>query len=119
RLRGPRTRREWRRLLRRPLRADLAGARAVVGPSPGAARRRRTAGSYPFGAPPRSGWRRRHKPIASGSDPTPEPQSPPSMPTTLSTRPAADEFLPYYGRYIDLVPDGNLVDLLADQQADT
>ena len=41
------------------------------------------------------------------------------MPTTLSTRPAADEFLPYYGRYIDLVPDGNLVDLLADQQADT
>jgi hypothetical protein len=40
------------------------------------------------------------------------------MPTTLS-RPAADEFLPYYARYIDLVPEGNLVDLLAEQQPDT
>ena len=40
------------------------------------------------------------------------------MLTTLS-RPAADEFLPYYARYIDLVPEGNLVDLLAEQQPDT
>ena len=40
------------------------------------------------------------------------------MPTTLS-RPAADEYLAYYARYIELVPDGNLVDLLAGQQVDT
>jgi len=40
------------------------------------------------------------------------------MPTTLS-RPAADEYLPYYERYVTLVPDGNLVDVLVDQQLDT
>jgi uncharacterized damage-inducible protein DinB len=42
------------------------------------------------------------------------------MPTTLSSpRPGADEYLAYYERYISLVPDGNLVDLLAEQQRDT
>src|SRR5438874_12725309 len=41
------------------------------------------------------------------------------MPTTLSSRPAAEEHAPYYGRYIALVPDGNLVDLLSEQQDDT
>ena len=45
------------------------------------------------------------------------PQLP--MSTTLSPRPAADEYLPYYERYITLVPDGNLVELLATQVRDT
>ncbi|MFL5612749.1 MAG: DinB family protein [Gemmatimonadaceae bacterium] len=40
------------------------------------------------------------------------------MPMTLS-RPAADEYLAYYERYISLVPDGNLIDLLVEQQRDT
>ncbi|HEY7235331.1 MAG TPA: DinB family protein [Gemmatimonadaceae bacterium] len=40
------------------------------------------------------------------------------MPTTLS-RPAPDEYLAYYERYISLVPEGNLVDLLVEQQLDT
>jgi uncharacterized damage-inducible protein DinB len=30
-------------------------------------------------------------------------------------RPAADEFAPYYSRYISQVPDGNLLTLLAEQ----
>ena len=41
------------------------------------------------------------------------------MATTLSPRPAADEYLAYYERYIALVPDGNLVETLADQHRDT
>jgi hypothetical protein len=40
------------------------------------------------------------------------------MPTTLS-RPAADEYLAYYDRYVTLVPEGNLVDLLLEQQLET
>jgi hypothetical protein len=40
------------------------------------------------------------------------------MPTTLS-RPSADEYLPYYDRYIALVPEGNLVEILVDQHRDT
>jgi len=40
------------------------------------------------------------------------------MPTTLS-RPAADEYLAYYDRYVTLVPDGNLVDILLEQQLET
>ena len=40
------------------------------------------------------------------------------MPTTLS-RPSADEYLPYYERYIALVPEGNLVDTLVAQHRDT
>ncbi len=34
-------------------------------------------------------------------------------------RPAADEALPYYFQYIDLVPDGRIVDLLERQSAET
>ena len=41
------------------------------------------------------------------------------MSTTLSPRPAADEYLAYYERYIALVPDGNLVETLADQHRGT
>jgi hypothetical protein len=40
------------------------------------------------------------------------------MTTTLS-RPAPDEYLAYYDRYIALVPDGSLVDLLLEQQLET
>jgi hypothetical protein len=40
------------------------------------------------------------------------------MALTLS-RPGAEEHAPYYGRYIDLVPEGNLVDLLVEQQLET
>ena len=40
------------------------------------------------------------------------------MAFTLS-RPGAEEHSPYYSRYIDLVPEGNLVDLLVEQQLDT
>lgn len=32
-----------------------------------------------------------------------------------ATRPAPDEFAPYYGRYIDRVPDGDIVATLRDQ----
>ena len=31
------------------------------------------------------------------------------------TRPDADKYLPYFGRYIDLVPDGDLLAILATQ----
>lgn len=41
------------------------------------------------------------------------------MSTTLSPRPASDEYLSYYERYISLVPDGNLVELLAEQNRET
>ena len=41
------------------------------------------------------------------------------MATTLSPRPAPDEYLAYYERYITLVPDGSLVDTLVDQHRDT
>lgn len=34
-------------------------------------------------------------------------------------RPAADEFTPYYGKYIARVPDGDLCRILADQLAET
>jgi len=37
----------------------------------------------------------------------------------LETRPAAGEFIPYYGEYIGLVPAGNLAAILAAQQAAT
>ena len=36
-----------------------------------------------------------------------------------STRPAADEFAPYYGTYITRVPDGNVVHTLGGQIAHT
>jgi hypothetical protein len=41
------------------------------------------------------------------------------MPTTTVSRPSADEYLPYYDRYIALVPEGNLVDTLVEQHRDT
>lgn len=41
------------------------------------------------------------------------------MPSTLTSRPASDEYLAYYERYISLVPDGNLVDILVNQHRDT
>jgi uncharacterized damage-inducible protein DinB len=34
----------------------------------------------------------------------------------LETRPVAGEFIPYYGKYIALVPAGNVADILAAQQ---
>jgi Uncharacterized protein conserved in bacteria len=36
-----------------------------------------------------------------------------------ATRPAAGEFLPYYGTYIDRVPDGDIVETLSRQIGDT
>ena len=38
---------------------------------------------------------------------------------TRTTRPAPDEFAPYYGRYIDKVPDGDIVATLRDQVEET
>jgi uncharacterized damage-inducible protein DinB len=35
------------------------------------------------------------------------------------TRPAADEYAPYYARYIEQVPDGNVLELLQRQATDT
>jgi hypothetical protein len=40
------------------------------------------------------------------------------MPTIIP-RPLADEHAPFYGGYITLVPDGNLVELLRQQQLET
>jgi hypothetical protein len=37
------------------------------------------------------------------------------MAIAYPARPAADEHIPYYGQYIALVPDGNLVAMLAQQ----
>jgi hypothetical protein len=37
------------------------------------------------------------------------------MPNHWTTRPAADEFAPYYGRYIDRVPEGDILELLEAQ----
>jgi hypothetical protein len=41
------------------------------------------------------------------------------MPSHASTRPAADEYAPYYGRYISLVPDGDIVRTLTTQLQET
>jgi uncharacterized damage-inducible protein DinB len=41
------------------------------------------------------------------------------MPQTTIARPAADEHSPYYGKYIALVPDGDLVSFLREQGAET
>jgi hypothetical protein len=35
------------------------------------------------------------------------------------TRPAPDEFAPYFGRYIELVPDGDIVETLMHQLGET
>ncbi len=34
----------------------------------------------------------------------------------LMTRPEADEYVPYFGKYIQLVPEGDLMELLRSQQ---
>jgi hypothetical protein len=39
--------------------------------------------------------------------------------TTTTTRPQADEHSAFYGRYIQRVPDGNLIPILRDQIANT
>jgi hypothetical protein len=36
-----------------------------------------------------------------------------------ATRPAASEYLPYYERYIALVPDGDVISTLATQMTET
>ena len=41
------------------------------------------------------------------------------MPASLISRPAEDEYAPYYGRYISRVPDGDLCSMLASQLGDT
>ena len=41
------------------------------------------------------------------------------MTSCVIPRPAADEFAPYYGKYIARVPDGDLCRILADQLAET
>lgn len=41
------------------------------------------------------------------------------MATVTPARPMADEHIPYYGQYIALVPDGDLVALLARQGVET
>jgi hypothetical protein len=39
--------------------------------------------------------------------------------SSLSTKPATQEYAPYYGRYIDLVPSGDIVDTMRRQMKDT
>jgi len=41
------------------------------------------------------------------------------MVAATTARPATDEYIPYYGRYIALVPDGELVATIARQGAET
>lgn len=41
------------------------------------------------------------------------------MATLIIPRPRADEHIEYYGRYISLVPDGDLIALLRDQALET
>jgi hypothetical protein len=38
--------------------------------------------------------------------------------SATTTRPASTDFAPYYGRYIETVPDGDLVDILGRQRAE-
>ena len=37
----------------------------------------------------------------------------------LSTKPVTQEYAPYYGRYVDLVPAGNVIDTLRQHMTDT
>lgn len=41
------------------------------------------------------------------------------MPGSATTRPTAQEYAPYYARYIDLVPAGDIIDILRRQMEDT
>lgn len=45
--------------------------------------------------------------------------STPTVATASATKPAKSEFLPYYDRYISLVPDGDVLATLATQMAET
>jgi DinB superfamily len=42
-----------------------------------------------------------------------------TTPLTTIPRPGADEHSPYYATYISLVPDGNLIEMLQEQQQET
>jgi uncharacterized damage-inducible protein DinB len=42
-----------------------------------------------------------------------------TAPSLLSSPPAADEFVPYYQKYIDTVPTGNVLDTLEGQLSET
>ncbi|HEY3112097.1 MAG TPA: DinB family protein [Gemmatimonadaceae bacterium] len=42
-----------------------------------------------------------------------------TVPTAAATRPAKSEFLPYYERYIALVPDGDVISTLRTQMSET
>jgi hypothetical protein len=42
-----------------------------------------------------------------------------TVPTASTTKPAKSEYLPYYERYISLVPDGDVVSTLATQISET
>lgn len=41
------------------------------------------------------------------------------MPQTLTSRPSADEYAPFYGGYVEAVPPGNLIGLLEEQNDET
>jgi uncharacterized damage-inducible protein DinB len=41
------------------------------------------------------------------------------MSATAPARPASDEYAPYYEKYVSLVPDGNIVETLERQSAET
>ncbi|HEX9219137.1 MAG TPA: DinB family protein [Gemmatimonadaceae bacterium] len=42
-----------------------------------------------------------------------------TVPSAAATRPAKSEFLPYYERYIALVPDGDVISTLTTQMSET
>ena len=42
-----------------------------------------------------------------------------TVPSAAATRPAKSEFLPYYERYITLVPDGDVISTLTTQMSET
>lgn len=41
------------------------------------------------------------------------------MSSTVFPRPGADEHAPYYGKYVALVPDGDLMEIMADQRKES
>lgn len=41
------------------------------------------------------------------------------MAPARATKPNASEYLPYYGRYVDLVPDGDIIETLVRQMKET
>jgi hypothetical protein len=72
--------------------------------------------NYPdvaYGAPPRFISRRGHQRLEEATVTTATPVK------ASAARPAKSEFLPYYERYISLVPDGDVVSTLTGQLAET